>query len=74
MSLKKKKKKTEFEGGNGSFQSISSYLFPHSIVYMLYLEYKNKSLLKTFLALDLNPSFQRRVAATVQKRNVWICV
>lgn len=29
-----------------SFQSISSYLFPYSVVYMLYLEYKNKSLLK----------------------------
>lgn len=43
----------KFEGQIESFQSISSYLFPHSVVYMLYLEHKNKHLVKTILAMDL---------------------
>lgn len=41
--------KNEFEGQIESSQSISGYLFPHSVVYMLYLEHKNKHLVKALL-------------------------
>lgn len=47
----KLKRLTSLRGKWKSFRSISSYLFPYSVVYMLYLEYENKSLLKFFSCL-----------------------
>lgn len=69
------KKKLSLRGKWISFQSISSYLFPHSIVYMLYLEYKNKSLLKTFSCLRFESLFLKKSSKYyIEKEYVELCL